>query len=511
MQSLGINITIRSNKGTFVSAQTSLFIRYDAKRKSLNKKEILMNKKSVLGLLLFSCVVIAGMFLGTMLMIGKQPDPDYNQNQQEISQNASDDDSGLQADEGEVGSPKQSLDANREDEWLYTDASDNITEDADDETLNNEPTESPDTVEVTPTPSTEPQQDVSNEEEPNPSDSEESPSDNEEGASQDSTDAGDTANTEDGENSDSTDTIGGNVVDLPDMQLINNSNQVDYMQHIPDMVYNSKIEVALDIINPVLDVKAKSAILFDAKTGEVLYYKDPVTPVFPASTAKLLSALVALDWCMEEEEVIAGDELGLVASDSTLARIRKGQVLTVRNLLEGMLVPSGNDAAYVIAAYVGRKSLKNENASLKEAIPEFIKLMNNKAKSLGAVNSSFKTPDGYDAIGQYTTAYDMGMIGLASADNETILDISNKSSARNVFVDGSDVTWSNTNSLIVKESGRYYPYCLGLKTGTSTMAGRCLISVAKKDDRMVVSVVMNSDAVGRWEDSTTLLKYGLGN
>ena len=104
----------------------------------------------------------------------------------------------------------------------------------------------------------------------------------------------------------------------------------------------------------------------------------------------------------------------------------------------------------------------------------------------------------------------MGLVGMGS-DNETILEICNKSKARNVFVDGFDVTWSNTNSLIVKESGRYYPYCLGLKTGTSTMAGRCLISVAKKDDKQVVSVVMNSDAVGRWEDSTKLLKYGLEN
>lgn len=283
------------------------------------------------------------------------------------------------------------------------------------------------------------------------------------------------------------------------------------MNYIPDMVYDSKIESDLDIINPILDIKAKSAILIDAKTGKVLYYKEPIVPVFPASTSKLLTALVTLDWCMEEEEVVVGDEIKLVASDSTLARLKKGQVLTIRNALEGMLVPSGNDAAYVLAAYVGRKSLRNDDANLKEVIPEFIRLMNDKAKSLGAVNSVFKTPDGYDAIGQYTTAYDMGMIGMAAADNVTIVEICSKASARNVFLDGYDVTWNNTNSLIVKESGRYYPYCIGLKTGTSTMAGRCLISAAKKDGKEVISVVMNSDAAGRWEDSTTLLKYGLEN
>ena len=152
---------------------------------------------------------------------------------------------------------------------------------------------------------------------------------------------------------------------------------------------------------------------------------------------------------------------------------------------------------------------KLKNASLKDSIFEFIRLMNEKAKSLGVVNSCFKTPDGYDAIGQYTTAYDMGLIGLAAADNKVIVEICNKSSARNVFVDGSDVTWNSTNSLIKKGSPRYYPYCMGLKTGTSTMAGKCLISLAKKGDKTVLAVVMNSDSEGRWEDSRKLLDFGL--
>lgn len=460
-----------------------------------------MNKKSVLGLLLFSCVVIAGMFFGTMFMIKQQADPNHKQVQEESSDDIQHED-GIIAEqnneEDATAQQDQALDVITEDEWFYTDA------------LNDKPKEGNESLgdngAIGSTNTDENQADSSEQSDDeglvidnsNPSSSE-----GQSGAE----DNQDSSNPQ--EELDSTDTLAGQVLDLPDLQLIRDSSQVDYMKYVPDMVFDSKIEVALDIDNPSLDIKAKSAILFDAVTGEVLYYKDPVTAVFPASTAKLLTALVAIDWCMEEEEVIVGEELSLVASDSTLARLKKGQVLTVRNLLEGMLVPSGNDAAYVIAAYVGKKALKNDAASLKEAIPEFIRLMNDKAKSLGAINSCFKTPDGYDAIGQYTTAYDMGMIGLAAEDNETIIEVSNKSSARNVFADGSDVTWNNTNSLIKKDSGRYYSNCMGLKTGTSTMAGRCLISVAKKDGREVVSVVMNSDAVGRWEDSTTLLKYGI--
>lgn len=461
-----------------------------------------MNKKSVLGLLLFSCIVIAGMFLGTMLMIGQHNESSYNQDEEfgneslhgdsDIAKRSGVEDDKLQG---------QPLDAIAEDDLLYTDGNMISQEDKDDSS-NVDETQSNTTDQLV--------EDDSSLGVSNPSYNEDLASGNGDRDEQDDIEeVADPNDTDNREGTETTDALGETVLDFPDMQLIRDSSQVDYMKYIPEIVYDGKIEVALDIVNPSLDIKAKSAILFDTETREVLYYKEPVIPIFPASTAKLLSSLVALDWCMEEEEVTVGDELDLVASDSTLANIRKGQTLSIRNLIEGMLVPSGNDAAYVTAAYVGRKSLKNENASLKEAIPEFIRLMNNKAKSLGAINSNFKTPDGYDAIGQYSTAYDMGMIGMAAADNKTIIEVSNKSRARNVFVDGSDVTWSNTNSLINRDSGRYYPYCLGLKTGTSTMAGRCLISVARKDGREVVSVVMNSDSAGRWEDSITLLKYGI--
>lgn len=306
-------------------------------------------------------------------------------------------------------------------------------------------------------------------------------------------------------------TLGGTAEEAPDLKLITDCTQVDYMKYIPEMVYDSSIEAALDIDNPSLKINAKSAILFDVKTGKVLYHKNAVKPVFPASTAKLLTALVTLDWCSQEEEVKVGDEIYMIASDSTKAGLKKGQILTIRNLLEGMLVPSGNDAAYVLAAYVGRKSLDNDSADTKDAILEFARLMNNKAKNLGVINSCFKTPDGYDALGQYTTAYDMGLIGLAAADSEVITEICGKSAARNIFVDGYEITWSSTNSLIKKDSPTYYPYCIGLKTGTSTMAGKCLISLAKNKDREVLSVVMNSDSTGRWEDSRILLDYGLSH
>lgn len=311
-------------------------------------------------------------------------------------------------------------------------------------------------------------------------------------------------------NTDNTDETAVTQASVSAPELIYDYTKVDYMSYIPEMVTDSELEAALDITNPDIKLDAKAAILIDADTKEVLYYKNPVCAMFPASTSKLLTSLVALSWCEEDEHVTVGDEIKMIASDSTTAGLREGQVLTVHNLLEGMLLPSGNDAAYVIAAYVGRKSLDNPDASKEEAVNEFVRLMNQQAKNLGAKNSCFKTPDGYDAIGQYTTVYDMGLIGVAAANNPTIVEVSGKKKASVKYVSGEEVTWINTNKLINSSYGNlYYSKAIGLKTGTTSMAGRNIVAAGRDNGRTVVCVVMDSSIEGRWTDAIKLLKYGL--
>ncbi len=294
------------------------------------------------------------------------------------------------------------------------------------------------------------------------------------------------------------------------LPLIYSRYSVKYMDYIPELVcISNTMEHALDIKNPSITIAASSAILFNATTGEVLFHKEPVSPVFPASTIKLLSALVALDWCSTKDKITVGSEIKLIASDSSRANLKQGQTLSAYCLLEAMLLPSGNDAAYVMAAYVGKKSLNNSKAKNIDAVKEFVRLMNKKAKELGVTNSCFMTPDGYDAIGQCTTAYDMGLIGMAAVKNDTILKIAKCSTVKETLSDGSKITWNNTNALINKNSYWYYSNAIGLKTGTTSIAGRCLISAAKSGDDVVVSVVMNSTKEGRYNDSLKLLKYGL--
>lgn len=436
-----------------------------------------MNKKSLLGLLLFACVVTVGLFAGANYFIRLESSA-YSQlkDKTEITkdatgQNTSEDDTEetslanvdtSKADQKQElvqkQDTKQSADAVTEEPWLSA-----------------------------------------------------NPSDQGENVVADNAPAPTAGGYKEQGDENSEDTFSTSLANGEAPTLITDCKIVDYMSYIPEIKMDSELEGDFDIENPSLNIDAKAAILFDADTKEILYYKDAVEAVFPASTAKLLTSLVALDWCTEEEEVTIGDEITMLGSGSTTAYLKQGQVLTIHNLLCGMLLPSGNDAAYAIAAYVGRKSLKNQEATKEEAVVEFTRLMNLEARTLGVKNSCFKTPDGYDAIGQYTTAYDMGLIGVAAANNETIIAVCDQADSRNIFPSGEDVTWYSTNKLIKRGYAQYYSKAIGLKTGTSTMAGRCLIAAAEEDGRKVVCAIMDSSSSGRWDDAITLLKYGLNN
>lgn len=454
-----------------------------------------MSKKSLIGLLLFGLLTLTGLFIGVKFMIdqGSTSGLEQDLTDPKEQENAKDLDKIDQATKDDVTSTENSVDLTQTEPWLQTNPSDTGLE----EPLDQSDKEDNGSDKTVKEPIESENYDVN--ENGIPEVEEQVPEVVETGVA-----SANENNPEQG----SEDSLETSAVINP-LQLIDDHEKIDYMAYVPEMVIDSQLEIALDIANPDIDIEAKSAILFDALTGEILYHKAAVDPVFPASTAKLLNALVALDWCDENEEVTLGSEIKMKTLDSSTAYLNIGQILTVRNLLEGMLVPSGNDAAYAMAAYVGRKSLKNPSASCQEAVLEFVRLMNQKAKELGVKNSCFMTPDGYDAIGQYTTAYDMGMIGLAAIKNETIVEISRKVKARNVFVSGEDVTWENTNALINKNSGGYYSCAVGLKTGTSSMAGKCLVTAGRKDGREVLCVIMNSTTYGRWEDAVKLLKYGL--
>lgn len=256
-----------------------------------------------------------------------------------------------------------------------------------------------------------------------------------------------------------------------------------------------------DVESISIDIMAANAYVINVDTNSVLYEKNSNERIAPASTAKILAALTALDYCALEDTFTVGSEIDLIASDSSKAGLNNGDTLTFRQLLAALLLPSGNDAAYTLAVNAGRIIAGDNSLNSKQAIKLFVDAMNNKAKEAGATSSNFVTPDGYDADGQYTTAVDLAQIAKVCLDNDVLSEITSSYKIYDTLTNGREIVYSNTNELLNPNSQYYYSNAIGLKTGTTGNAGSCLISAATINEQTYICVVMGSSAGVRFSDS----------
>lgn len=235
-----------------------------------------------------------------------------------------------------------------------------------------------------------------------------------------------------------------------------------------------------------ITLSASSAVLLDAATGEVLFAKDADTPRAMASTTKLMTALVAAeqgDWS-QTVEVTAE----MVAVEGSSLGLRAGDTLTLWDAVCGMLLSSGNDAANAVAL------------TLAPTLAEFAARMNAKAADLGMVHTTFVTPSGLDAEEHLSTARDMAMLGAAVLRDPVLANICKQKSAP-ISISGRKVTVTNHNRLL-----SLYPDAVGLKTGFTKKAGRCLVSAASRDGLTLVAVTLH--APDDWDDHIRLFEHG---
>lgn len=254
-----------------------------------------------------------------------------------------------------------------------------------------------------------------------------------------------------------------------------------------------------------------SVVLYDATNQQVLYQKDADSRRAPASLTKLMTALVAVEHTPADYVFTVGDELNLVLPGSSVANLWMGNKLTLAQVLQGLLMKSGNDAAYVIAVHVGRLIENNPNLSNQKAVDAFCDEMNRKAKELGCTNTSFKNPDGFDKSGHLTTATDMMKICVAALEDPVIAEVCKTHHVDTTLVSGREVSWDNSNKLLDPDSTYYYEGANGLKTGTTDAAGNCLAASATRDGRTVIALVLGAEEPynwideRRWEDARGLL------
>lgn len=236
---------------------------------------------------------------------------------------------------------------------------------------------------------------------------------------------------------------------------------------------------------PVLGLSARKAILMDATTGQVIFEKDAHSRSLIASTTKIMTALVVCQQCNVLDRVrIPKEAVGIEGSSMYL---QEGEVLTVQDLLYGLMLRSGNDAAVALAIYCGG------------TVEGFAELMNDKASLLGLKDTHFENPHGLDSPGHYSTAHDLAVLSAYAMENPVFR---KTVSAKTVTAGHRSMT--NHNKLLWRLDGAE-----GIKTGYTKAAGRLLVSSAQRQGRRLIAVTI--DAGDDWNDHASLMEKGFSD
>lgn len=254
------------------------------------------------------------------------------------------------------------------------------------------------------------------------------------------------------------------------------------------------------------NLSAQYVYALDSSNGQILFDKNSTSKCYPASTTKILTSIVAIESINLDTTFTVGNEINLAEEGSSLAYLVQGEEISLKDLLYGLMLPSGNDAAYTIAVNVARILTGNPILTDNEAVTYFVNLMNEKAQEIGMVNSHFEVPDGYHNKNHYVTAQDMMRLLIYAQRVDILKQVASTQSYSTTALTGQEHTWINTNKLLDQNSSYYYEGVNGFKTGFHDDAGNCLIVTANINSREVFLIIMKSETDDtRYQDATTLL------
>lgn len=248
------------------------------------------------------------------------------------------------------------------------------------------------------------------------------------------------------------------------------------------------------------DINAQGCALIDATTGKVLYGKNEDGYFEPASTTKVMTALVVLEHCALDEKVTITQNFTEI--DGTAIGLLKGDEITVKDLLLGLLMESGNDCANALAIHVSG------------SIPEFAKLMNEKAKSIGATNANFENPSGLPGTHHVISPKSLALIMKEAVNNKEFMELSTTPCTTSTIINDPSRTIfiNNKNYMINKNSKYYYPYAISGKNGYTTKANHTYVSAAEKDGHLLVASFLNAtDKDQNFFDMQSVFNYGFDN
>lgn len=255
-------------------------------------------------------------------------------------------------------------------------------------------------------------------------------------------------------------------------------------------------------------ILSESAVLIDAESGTILAQKDADKKMYPASLTKIMTAILAIEMG-ELSDVITVDEDTPYEIEGSHIALEPGEILTLKDLLYALMLPSSNDAASVIAKHYGGN------------LESFVKMMNAKAKELGAYNTNFTNPHGLHDDNHYTTAADLALITRYAMKNDIFRKIvattkyeiqtTNKKDEPRYFTSLNKLIYNTSYNQIYVDGmyiSPYYEYATGVKTGYTPQAGNCLVASAKKDGTELIAVMMKGVSLEMYQDAHNLFNYG---
>lgn len=261
------------------------------------------------------------------------------------------------------------------------------------------------------------------------------------------------------------------------------------------------------------DTYSSACLLMEESTGKILYSKNANSIMYPASTTKIMTAILTLENCkLSDTAVVSHNAVFSIPSGYSTASLVEGEVLTIEQLLNVLLIPSANDAAVVLAEHIAG------------SVEAFSDMMNSKAVELGCLNTHFVNPNGIHNENHYSTAYDLALIGKYAMQFPTFKEISSKTRYTLPITNAyskEDRIFNTTNDLIKPNyssspTNYYYKYATGGKTGYTDPAGQCIVATATKDNISLIAVTLHGDFTEdnlsqRALDCKALFEYGFNN
>ena len=258
-------------------------------------------------------------------------------------------------------------------------------------------------------------------------------------------------------------------------------------------------------ISDAPEISAGAAILIDSSSEKILYSKNETEKMYPASTTKILTAILTIENCnLDDVVTVPYEAISSIPSGYSIAALQAGEQLTVEQLLEVMLVHSANDAANVLAYHISG------------SIDVFVNLMNQKVSDLGLTNTHFTNPSGMHDENHYTTAYDLAILMKYCMKNSTFRTLAGLKYCTIPATNKYEERVFNTTNELLTASNYYYEYAIAGKTGYTTQAKNTLVSVSNKDGLELICVVLSvglypNNLSAKFIDTKALFDYGYNN